>query len=250
MISEICKKAPLIHAITNPISINACANLTLALGARPIMAEHPREILEIAGGADALLINLGNITDARRKSALKMIGLNKKCVLDLVGISCSTFRFNLARKLIKKRVPEIIKGNYSEIAALINGHKTRGVDAENITEEEVISCATKLAVKCKTVILASGKVDIVTDGKRLYKIKNGTERMGETTGTGCMLGMFCACMLSVNTPLEAAKEACIAFGICGEESGDENFEMNLIGNVRKLTDEKINKMKRVEEYEA
>ncbi len=248
MISEIRENAPLIHAITNPISINACANLTLALGARPVMAEHPSEVLEIAKNADAVLINLGNITDARRKSALKMIGLNKKCVLDLVGISCSTFRFNLARKLIKKRVPEIIKGNYSEIAALINGHKTRGVDAENITEKEVISCAKALAEKYKTVIMASGKVDIVTDGKILYKIKNGTARMGETTGTGCMLGMLCACLLSVAAPLEAAKEACIAFGICGEESDEKNFDRDLMYNIRGLTDEKINDKKRVETY--
>lgn len=248
MISEIRKDTPLIHAITNPISINACANLTLALGARPIMAEHPREVLEIARKADALLINLGNITNARMKSAFRMITLKKRCVLDLVGVSCSTLRLNFARKLIKKRVPEIIKGNYSEIAALLNGHKTRGVDAENITEEEVIACSKELAEKYKTVILASGKVDIVTDGKTLYKVKNGTERMGETTGTGCMLGMFCTCALSVNTPLEAAKGACIAFGICGEESDENNFETNLMNNIRSLTDEKINDKKRVETY--
>ncbi len=250
MISEIRRKSPLIHAITNPISINLCANLTLALGARPIMAEHPREVSEIANRADALLINLGNITDARIKSALKMIKVKKKCVLDVVGVSCSSLRFKLARRLIKKRVPEIIKGNYSEISALAGNHRTRGVDAENITEEKAVLNAIALAKKYNTVILASGKVDIVTDGKVLFKIKNGVARMGETTGTGCMLGMFCACALSVTSPLEAAVLSCAGFGICGEESGIEHFEMNLIDSLRNLTDEKISDMKRVEKYEA
>ena len=61
-------KRPLIHCITNPISITQCANAILAVGARPIMAEHPEEVAEITETADALLLNLGNITDVRMES--------------------------------------------------------------------------------------------------------------------------------------------------------------------------------------
>ena len=89
-------RAPLIHAITNPISITQCANAVLALGARPIMAEHPREVEEITATAAALLLNLGNITDVRMEAmerAAEAAGKNGvPVVLDAVGVACSRMR--------------------------------------------------------------------------------------------------------------------------------------------------------------
>ena len=123
---EICalvrEKHPLIHCITNPISINQCANAILAIGARPIMAEHPSEVREITETSDALMLNLGNITDARMVSMKNALLAAKEkgipAILDAVGIACSKLRRNYISELLEIGIPTVIKGNYSEIYAL------------------------------------------------------------------------------------------------------------------------------------
>ena len=252
MISEIREKSPLIHAITNPISITMCANACLALGAKPIMAEHPREVREITRRASALLVNLGNITDARIKSIYKATKeKTTPVVLDLVGISCSKLRYRFAEKLVGRRRFAIIKGNYSEICALYNGHKTSGVDADaNLSEEFVVKATKALASKYNAVILASGKVDIVSDENCTFKIRNGVETLSQVTGTGCLLGAICATLLSVTDALNAAVCACAVLGICGELAEGEGFEVKLMDSLRAINDEKLQRAKKVEKYEA
>jgi len=261
MIQEIRKKVkenhPLIHCITNPISIHQCANAILAVGARPMMAEHPLEVREITESADALLLNLGNITDVRMESMLISAKAAKKkgipIVLDAVGVACSELRRNFAFDLLKVVVPTIIKGNYSEINALC--HKTYhsvGVDAD--TALDVVSVgkvAEKLAEKYGTVILASGKTDIVTDGKRLLYGENGSLQMATVTGTGCMLGALCAVYLSQGEALDAARAACTVFGICGQlaetEEGCGAFMTNLMNMLSVVKDADIVKYMITEE---
>ena len=118
----VISQAPLIHCITNPISINDCANVVLALGAKPIMAEHPKEVHEITALAKALAVNLGNITDARAESIFISGGVAKNaqipCVIDVVGVACSALRMELAQRFIRECAPCVIKGNLSEIKAL------------------------------------------------------------------------------------------------------------------------------------
>ena len=113
---------PLIHCITNPISINQCANGILAIGARPMMAEHPREAAEITRTAGALMLNLGNITDARMESMLICAKTANEAGIpilpDAVGISCSTLRREYVTDLLNTATPTVIKGNYSEIQAM------------------------------------------------------------------------------------------------------------------------------------
>ena len=117
----VISQAPLIHCITNPISINDCANVVLALGAKPIMAEHPKEVHEITALAKALAVNLGNITDARAESIFISGGVAKNaqipCVIDVVGAACSALRMELAQRFIRECAPCVIKGNLSEIKA-------------------------------------------------------------------------------------------------------------------------------------
>ena len=246
-LNKIKRLCPLIHCITNPISITRCADSILSLGARPIMAEHPKEVIKITENADALLLNLGNITDVRMKSMLLSGRTAMKkiipCVLDAVGISCSVLRKNYAKKLIRKTSPAIIKGNYSEILALYSDdYKTDGVDAaENLSKDMVLDAAISLSGKYGAVILASGKEDIITDGKRVAFIKNGTEKLGKVTGTGCMLGAICACGLSVAQPFTAATFACAVLGVSGEEAGNNNFICEVIERFSEITlENKIN----------
>ena len=253
---EVRKTEPLIHSITNPISINQCANAVLSIGGRPIMAEHPKEVGEITKTAKAVLLNLGNITDVRMQSMMisSYIAEENKIpvVLDLVGIACSELRYNFALRLIKEHTPMMIKGNYSEINALYNrGYKSSGVDADLALDGEYISkVAVELSKKYGSIILASGATDIVTDGKRLIHIKNGSPQMTRTTGTGCMLGAICACYLSVSRDIYAAVAACAVMGICGElsttDKGNGTFFVNLMDSLSALCDTDVEKLLRME----
>jgi len=231
------KNNTLIHCITNPISINQCANAILCIGAQPVMAEHPDEVAEITASSDALLLNLGNITDVRIKSieiSAKTASENHiPFTLDLVGISCSLLRYKFALSLLNKYIPSIIKGNYSEINALYNSeYKTSGVDAKISDTELIKEISVKLAKKYNTVILASGKTDIITDGNSITYIENGTPQLSRVTGTGCMLGALCSCYLSEYENFTAAVKACAFLGICGELSetnqGMGTFMVNLM----------------------
>lgn len=243
---EIKNTKPLVHCITNPISITRCADLILALGARPIMAEHPKETAGITKTAEALLLNLGNITDARKKSMLISGRIARKnkipVVIDVVGISCSNFRRKYALRLICASKPAIIKGNYSEIYALYSEkYKSQGVDADKkLTKEEVTIAATFLSKKYDAVILASGKEDIVALKNKVSYIRNGTEKFTTVTGTGCMLGAVCACFLSAEEPYYAAVFSCVIFGICGERATDKNFIQSAIENAGDLYNTKLN----------
>ncbi len=243
---ELGELKPIIHCITNPISINQCANAILSLGARPTMAEHPKEVKKITLSASALLINLGNITDARKKSFNISAEVASKrripIVIDLVGISGSEYRRKLAKKLIRKNMA-IIKGNYSEIFSFCNSkYHYAGVDCDKaLTAEKIINCAANLAKKEKCVVLASGKSDIVTDGKNVCIINNGCSQLAAVTGTGCMLGAICATFLSVASAFESATLACTLLGICGEKAetnnGNGTFLLNLLDNLSKTNEE-------------
>ncbi len=247
--NSVKKLQPLIHCITNPISINQCANAILAVGARPIMAEHPKEVAEITRTAKALLLNLGNITDVRMESMVLSVKTVKEhkipIVLDVVGIACSKLRRDFACELISEASPTVIKGNYSEIYTLYNiEYQSSGVDADASLSTDVISkCAVELARKNHAIILASGKTDIITDGKQIVWIHNGSPKLSMVTGTGCMLGALCACYLSVNQEISAVVTACVVLGICGELSetkqGLGSFFINLMDKISTVTQKEI-----------
>ena len=242
VIDDILKKIKesnlLIHCITNPISIRECANVILSVGARPIMAEHPDEVETVTKSAEALLINLGNLTEARasaiRISAVAAGKNNIPAVLDLCGVACLSNRRELSLFVIENAKPQIIKGNYSEIKALFcEAYSSSGVDAdESLQECEVLETANKLAKNYNSTILASGKIDIITDGNQTFFCENGTPQLATITGTGCMQGALCAAFLSKADGIDAAKEAASMFGICGEIAatplGSGTFEANLL----------------------
>lgn len=259
-ISELRKRIlaenPLIHCITNPISINQCANAVLAVGARPIMAEHPQEAAEITATADALLLNLGNITDARMAS----MGISARTakekgipmVLDAVGVACSTLRREFARQLLDTAMPQVIKGNFSEIHALYrDAYRCAGVDAdEQLTVAAMEQTAAALSRQLGTTILASGRVDIITDGKKLVKVGNGDPMLSSVTGTGCMLGALCAAYLTASGGLEASTAACTVLGICGQlarkDRGTGTFQVQLMDGLSCLSHDQIENLSKLE----
>ncbi|WP_460264512.1 hydroxyethylthiazole kinase [Clostridium sporogenes] len=247
-------KKPLIHYITNPISINDCANMILAVGAKPIMAEHPLEVSEITAVSKSLGVNLGNITDNKMKSMLisgKTAYENKiSQVIDLVGVGCSKLRLDYARKFISECHPNVIKGNMSEIKA-IYGIKSsaKGIDVgacDIITEQnfdENIKMMKELSLKTGSIIVATGETDIITDGFNTYLITNGCEMLSMITGTGCMLTAIIATYISSHDILEGTILATILMGICGELSqhvkGTGSFKTELIDSIFNISDDII-----------
>ena len=253
------ERSSLIHCITNPISINQCANAILAVGGRPIMAEHPREVSEITATAGALMLNLGNITDVRmeamRLSARTAAEQGTPILLDAVGVACSKLRRDYTCNLLEGVTPAVIKGNYSEINALYQeSYRASGVDADAALDAQTVErAAAALARTRRTVVLASGKVDIVTDGTRLIRVRNGTPQLSCVTGTGCMLGALTAAYLSAASGLDAAVTACAVLGVCGQlaetERGSGSFMVGLLDALSTLQDVELERYMDLEEIE-
>lgn len=199
---------PLIHCITNPISINDCANAVLALGGSPIMAEHPLEVKKITEKASALCLNIANITDVRMESikisAKTAYDSHIPFTLDVVGINCSELRYKYVNNLLEDIKPTVVKGNLAEIKKLAH-HKAEyvGVDsAEKIESENdllnAVDIIKKLAQEINCIIVATGRQDIISDGFLTAVVNNGSEFLPKVTGTGCMLNVIIGTMLSAD----------------------------------------------------
>ena len=277
MLQYIKEQAPLVHCITNPISINDCANILLALGARPIMAEHPKEVSEIVSTAQALALNLGNITDARMESMLiaacRAGELGIPIVLDLVGIGCSTLRREYAKRLIKAQMPTIIKGNISELRALLGMPVTPGMGIEAgqkeiVTWKNMSAYAEEFNKKAReyhTTLLATGPIDLVVNEDNAYVLANGTKALTSITGTGCMVNVLTgACLAALHglassgqdteksatkpipNDIEAGRMACILMSLAGERAhelyeakGPGSFRVGLMDAISRITPEEL-----------
>ncbi len=238
MEKEASKNNRLIHCITNPISMNQCANAILALGAKPIMAEHPDEVMEITRTASSLLLNLGNITDSRISSmrlALKEASATGIPVtLDAVGAACSSLRKTLVRLFLSSGKFACIKGNYSEILALYDDtYKAAGVDAkEDIDGELIRQAVLELSKTHNCIVAATGKVDLIASNGEIKEVTGGTAQLSHVTGTGCMLGAIIATYLAEDNSFQSVANACAFFKACGEKAatdkGPGTFMVNLL----------------------
>jgi len=218
--------------------MNQCANAILALGARPIMAEHPDEVMEITRTASSLLLNLGNITDSRISSmrlALKEASATGIPVtLDAVGAACSSLRKTLVRLFLASGRFACLKGNYSEILALYDDtYRSAGVDAGEDIEDELIRRAViELSKTNNCIVAATGKVDLIASEGEIKEVTGGTAQLSQVTGTGCMLGAIIATYLAEENSFRSAVEACAFFKACGEKAatdkGPGTFMVNLL----------------------
>ncbi len=216
-------KRPMLHCIANLVSANDCANLVLASGALPIMAEDPDEVEEIAAACGGLVLNLGT-PSPRKIEALLRAGrtanrLGRPLVLDPVGAGSSQLRKRAAKELLEQLQCTVIRGNAGEIRTLVRGDMTRrGVDADEIPLPEETALAQELARLTGAVIVLTGAVDIVTDGGKTFRVRNGHPMMRCVTGTGCQLSSLIGAYVAANPadPLLASLAAVCAMGLCGE----------------------------------
>ena len=254
------QKAPLIHCINNYVTANDVANLLLACGARPVMADDPAETAEITAISAGFCLNLGTL-DSRKVPGMLESGktanrLGIPAVLDPVGAGSSRLRTQTAHSLLESVRFAAIRGNISEIRTIAfgNGH-TQGVDAAaaDVSDklDAAILSAKEQAKKLGTILAITGTVDLVTDGQRCFVIRNGRPEMSRITGTGCQLSALTAAFLAANpeSPLQAAAAAVCTMGLAGElaakrmkpEDGNIACRGYLIDAVYNMTGEMLEK---------
>lgn len=254
------KTCPLIHNITNYVTVNDCANIVLACGASPIMADDAAEVEEITTICGGLNINIGTLNrrtiDSMLLAGKKANELQHPAVFDPVGAGASGLRTETAFKLLDEVQFTVIRGNISEIKTLANGSgTTKGVDADisdKVTEEnleEAVAFAKAFAAKSQAVVAITGAIDIVADGEKAYCIRNGHPMMSSITGTGCQLSAMTAAFVTANQdkPLEAAAAAVCAMGLAGEIAyqrvtpmdGNSSYRNYIIDAIYRMTPEQL-----------
>ena len=243
-LENVRKNNPLTHCITNSVTINDCANAVLAIGGSPIMAEDEEEMEEVVEIADVLVINIGKLSKEQIKamnvSAAHATKTNTPIVLDPVGAGISQLRNNTIKYLVENNNITAIRGNISEIKAIANiigllntESAAKGVD---VSEDDIISrdnleingnLVKELAKKLDTIVIASGPLDIISNGETIVVLDNGDEMMPLITGSGCMLTSIVGSCVAVNDPFEGSILASIAMSLAGEKAREKVDENNL-----------------------
>lgn len=240
-IENVRKNVPLVHNITNYVTVNDVANVLLACGGSPIMSDEPEDVEDITTICGGLNINIGTLNkssiEGMYRAGKRANELGHVVLLDPVGAGASALRTNTAVGLMDKISFTAIRGNISEIKTLALGSgTTKGVDADvadAVTEESLdgaVKFAKDLAKKTGSIIAITGAIDLVADADRCYVIRNGRPEMGRITGTGCQLSGMMTAFLVANpeAPLDAAAAAVCTMGLAGEigwsrmQEGDGN----------------------------
>ena len=222
-INTIRKNSPLIHNITNYVVMNNTANALLALGASPVMAHSIDEVKDMVNIASALVINMGTLEKSWVKSMIQAgkAALNQKVpvIFDPVGAGATPYRIKTSMQIIKHCKPNVIRGNASEISAIVNSsNKTKGVDS-TLESDSALTAAKTLSKQTNAVVVVSGSTDYIVKDQLVEAVKNGNIMMTKVTGLGCtataIVGAFCA----VNSNyFEAAANAMCIMGIAGERA--------------------------------
>ena len=264
-LSQIKEKNPLTHCITNSVTINDCANAVLAIGGSPFMAEDAEELEEVVTIADALVINIGKLSkeqiNSMNVSAKAANETDTPIILDPVGVGVTELRNKTTMDLINNYNMAAIRGNITEIKSIAKlvgvideNNTAKGVDVniDDIITEENLSAngeiIRELAEKLDTTILASGPIDILSDGKTTIAIDNGDDMMPLITGSGCMLSSIVGSCIGGSTPLEGSLVAILAMNLAGEKArakvdekdeGTGSFRAYLIDYIYKTNAESL-----------
>ncbi len=229
-LDSVQEQGPLVHCITNYVTVESCANAVLAVGASPIMSDEPADVSDITSICNALVINIGTL-NARSIEAMKVAGarageLGHAIVLDPVGAGASALRTKTAADLLDTLPVALVRGNMSEIKSLAGkACATQGVDvnpADALADEQGISSAAAFAcdfaARANCVVAITGPIDIIADANSAFAVRNGSPMQGRITGSGCMLsaisGAYMAC--AKDDALAAATAAVVHMGVAGQ----------------------------------
>jgi hydroxyethylthiazole kinase len=257
LLATVRSERPLIHHITNSVTINDCANITICTGAAPVMAEAPEEVGDMVAAAGALVLNIGTLSAAQVEAMLiagrRANELGIPVVLDPVGAGATAFRTATAGRLLDALEIAVLKGNAGEIGVLAGtGGSVRGVDSGGVAGDPV-ETARECARVTGTVVSMTGAVDVVTDGDRVFLVRNGVPAMDRLSGTGCMASSVTAAFVAVADDYAVASAAALAaLGRAGEWAatsarGPYSFRTALFDEVAGLTAEDLAGHARIEE---
>ena len=248
-IAAVRTKSPLVHSITNYVVMNNSANALLSIGASPVMAHWKDEMEEMTAIAGALVINIGTL-DTEWIEGMKAAGLaasrrGTPIVLDPVGAGATSQRTNAAWEIINLCHPTIIRGNGSEIMALVDANvKSKGVDS-SASSDDALSAAKKLAAETGAVVVISGETDYITNGTDVFTVEGGNPIMTSVTGMGCtataLVGAFAA--VEADT-MVAATAAMAVMSLAGERAavnarGNGSMQMHFLDELYNLTPETL-----------
>lgn len=226
-VETIRSRAPLVHNITNYVVMNSTANALLAIGASPVMAHAVEEVEEMTGIARALVINIGTLSptwvEAMVKAGRKARAKGIPVVLDPVGAGATQFRTSTVHRLLQDAPPSIIRGNASEIRAVLYAEDaTKGVDSTHASEE-ALAAARTLSLHCHAVVCVSGATDLIVSDRSVIRVANGHPMMPRVTGLGCTATALVGAFAAVNpSPWRATAHAMAVMGIAGEMSAERS----------------------------
>lgn len=230
ILNNVRKTSPLVHCLTNVVTVNDVANVLLAAGASPIMADEAQEMEDITRLANATVLNIGTLNE-RVLSSMQLAGLaahqkGHPVILDPVGAGATRFRTESSQRLLHDVAPTVIRGNISEILALFSaGEASKGVDVHPDDHQKLadrthwIPWLEQQAKAAHTVLAVTGPTDVITDGTKTYLVHNGHPAMATITGSGCQLSALCAAYAaSWDDTVEAIVAAVATMGVVGEEA--------------------------------
>ena len=208
------EKKPVVHHLTNWVTIAACADVVKAFGASPVMAHAVNEAADMTGIASALVLNIGTLTaDVINAMEISATAANKKgipVILDVCGAGATKYRDESCARLLKNCRIDIIKGNASEIARIAGLEvKTKGVDSSEVSAD-MKKTAGELSKKRNCTVVVTGKIDIVCGGGKTYLVSNGHELMNKVVGTGCMAASVIGAFAAVENDLALAAASGLA----------------------------------------
>jgi hydroxyethylthiazole kinase len=244
ILQKIRENSPLVHNITNYVVMNNTANALLAIGASPVMAHAVEEIDDIVSISSSLVINMGTLSEKWIESMLIAVKrakeLNKPIVFDPVGVGASKYRTETAKKIIESAIPDVIRGNASEIMALAEiANTTKGVDS-TAQSEDAVTAAQKLSKKLNNTIVISGEVDFVITQEVISEITGGSSLMSAVTGMGCTATSIIGACIGVESDYHLASCAAMdAMGQAGSKAeklsnGPGSFQMNFLDCLQSL----------------
>ena len=245
VLEKLRQKRPIIHHITNYVTVNDCANMTLAIGAAPVMAHAKEEVEEMVAISNALVLNIGTLDQTQIESMLiagkKANELDIRIILDPCGAGATKLRTESANKLIMDLKISVIKGNAGEIGTLAEAEaEMRGVESGGVKGSPE-TVAKTLAKKTGSTIVMTGKEDIIVDANKMYKVHNGSPMAGKITGGGCMAASLIASFSAIEKDyVKASVAALICFGIAQElaekqSDGSGSFHTQLFDKIYSLS---------------
>jgi len=228
LLNEIRARQPLVHHITNWVTIFNCAQAVKSLGASPVMAHAQQEAAEITSISSALVLNIGTLTEDIIESMMisaETASKNKlPVILDICGAGASAMRNSSCIKLISSGYISIIKGNASEVSCIAGlDATTRGVDSTEVSYD-LTDVAYRLSQKFSCTVVITGKRDFIAGDEKIFTVDNGTELMGKVVGTGCIAASMIGCFAAVlpGNPVVASTAALSAWGIAGEIASEKS----------------------------